>query len=214
MKISVWYHCVLNGPRIPSEDHAVSIMVDQMHALNSSGLVNAANEIHIGVNGSDSQALTAYCFTPPRTGLHIYNDGQSELTTMTSLQKWLEPGWAVLYHHIKGVQYPGNTKWDNWRHCMERVCVHDWRICLKFLENGYDTVGAHWLTHKKFPMVGEDQRYWGGNFWWATSDYLLTLPELPTDSHENRYQAEVWIGESTKSPVVHDFAPHWPMECK
>jgi hypothetical protein len=120
----------------------------------------------------------------------------------------------VLYHHIKGVQYPNSPVHDRWRKCMEQACVWNWRECVRLLESGLDTVGAHWLTRTKYPMLGPGQRYWGGNFWWATSDYLLTLPPLPEDTWSNRYLAEDWIGKSPINPRIHDFAPHWPTACQ
>lgn len=217
MKIAIWYHCVLRGPRIPSEDHAVAVLQSQMNALRDSGACNDIEEFHIGVNGSAGDCLLALSLAPSKwcvPGHHQFENGQSELTTLGALQKWLKPGWLVLYHHIKGVQYPNNPVWDRWRNCMEKVCVWNWETCVRtIVGGGFDTVGAHWMTDKKYPMVGKDQRYWGGNFWWATSDYLMTLPPLPADSFENRYEAEVWIGKSPRPPRIYDFAPHWPMNC-
>jgi hypothetical protein len=214
MKIAVWYHCVLTGPRIPSTDHAIAVLSSQMSALRDSGLAAAADRIDVCVNGNDSDALTVCAFIPEKSSLHMNPDGQSELPTLHRLRNWLKPGWAVLYHHIKGVQYPNHPVWDNWRKCMERACVWNWRTCVQYLEKGFDTVGAHWLRNKEYTLIPPGQKYWGGTFWWATSDYLLTLPELAADSHENRYEAEVWIGKSSRQPKVHDFEPHWPMHCR
>ena len=215
MRIAVWYHCLLSGPRIPSEDHALSVLQSQMSALSESGLAAAAQEIHLGINDTDGSALLLCAFAPEpdKTQLQVHADGQSELTTLRDLQAWLKPGWLVFYHHIKGVGYPGDLVRERWRRCMERVCVWNWKACTSVLEAGADTSGAHWLTHQKYPMILETQRYWGGNFWWATSDYLLTLPPLPPDSFEARYDAEIWIGSGKTNPAVVDFAPHWPMSC-
>src|ERR1035437_2042273 len=215
MKIAIWYHCLLSGPRIPSEDHALAVLQSQMSALSKSGLGAEAQEIHLGINDTDGSALLVCAFAtePGKTQLQVHVDGQSELTTLRDLQTWLKPGWLVFYHHIKGVSYPGNEVRERWRRCMERVCVCNWHACPSALEAGADTSGAHWLTHQKYPMVNQAHRYWGGNFWWATSDYLLTLPPLSLDSFEARYDAEVWIGSGKTSPAVVDFAPHWPMSC-
>lgn len=213
MRIAVWYHCVLRGNGI-NEDHAISILQEQMRALKESGLADRADEIHIGINGSDSDALTVLGFAPERSvRLHTYSVGRSELSTMREMQKWLTPHWDVLYHHIKGVQYPVNDTRNRWRRCMEKACVWNWKSCVDALENGKDTVGAHWLTQEDYPILGPGQRYWGGNFWWATSDYLMTLPPMADDATESRYEAEVWIGKSKHPPRIKDFAPHFPMYC-
>jgi hypothetical protein len=201
MRIAIWYHCVISGPRIPSTDNAIAILTDQMWALKESGLSDAADELHIGFNGTDSEALTLCGLIPDKCLLHMNNSGQTELATMSRLQNWLTPGWAVLYHHMKAVQYPLNDVRHDWRRRMEFICVWSWQSCLAALKRGFDTCGGHWYT----PMP--NQKYWPGNFWWATSDYLMTLPKLDQDQHDRRYEAEVWIGKGSKHPKVQDFQP-------
>lgn len=216
MKIAVWYHTILSGPRIHNEPHALALTQNQMNALKLSGLLDAADEFFVGINGGDGDALLVSAMSPcPLVNLLVNGtEAASELATLNHLQKWLKPGWSVFYHHIKGVQYPGNPIWNRWRKCMENACVWGWRECHMLLESGRcDTCGAHWMTSAKYPMLPKNHRYWGGNFWWATSDYLLTLPPVKPDSFEARYDAETWIGSGRKTPKVHDFSPHWPMNC-
>jgi len=207
MKIAVWYHCVLSGTRIPSENNAIAILSEQMSSLKRSGLADAAHEIHIGINGSDSDALTVCAFAPERSVLHISPNGDTELPTMNAMRNWLKPGWAVLYHHIKGVQHPANHSFHNWRRGMERVCVFEWQACVSALDR-YDTVGSRW--HTPYPT----QRYWPGNFWWARSEYLMGLAPLVDPQYhnrtewDNRYEAEVWIGKCNGQPKILDLNPH------
>lgn len=211
MKISVWFHAVLSGPRISHPDYAISLLQSQMNALTVAGI--PITELHIGVNGSDHDSLTAASLVPEKAIVHVNGpSAQCELATLKRLRESLEPGWFVLYHHMKGVQYPGNPAWDRWRNCMQNVCVNHWQECVDELDRGCDTVGAHWMTQKRYAMIPKGQRYWGGNFFWATSDYLMTLPRLAEDTWENRYEAEVWIGKSKYDPEIHDFARHFPMK--
>lgn len=213
MKISVWYHCIIRGPRIPDEDHAFHLACEQIGAISSSGLAQIAEEIHVGLNGNDEDALMISSVMPNKAKLHINGpEAQSEIATLRLLRQSLEPGMAVLYHHIKGVQFPNNPTWKNWRKCMENVCVWNWPFCVRLLEQGADTVGPHWMSSATCSVIDNSQRYWGGNFWWATSDYLLTLPPLPPDTHENRYEAEVWIGKSPRDPHIVNLARHNPMQ--
>lgn len=212
-KISVFYHCVLRGPGI-NPDHALTLLQQQMAALQDSGLESEAQRLVIGVNGRDGDLLTVASLAPESAHVIAHHDGQSELSTLKFLRANLKPGQLVLYHHMKGVTYPDNTVWSRWRKCMERVCVWNWQLCVRTLVGGgFDTVGAHWMNHKQHSIIPNGQRYWGGNFFWATSEYLLTLPPLPEDTRENRYEAEVWIGKSPRPPRIFDFAPHFPMNC-
>lgn len=216
MKIEVWYHCILSGPRVPNSDYAVRLLQEQMIALRDSRLLDEADEFYIGINGGYSDALLASAMSPCARVQMLVNgpEAQTELATLARLQALLKPGRAVFYHHIKGVQHPNDKVYDRWRTCMTDACVWNWRECHMLLDSGhYDTVGAHWLTQKQYPMVGKDQRYWGGNFWWATSDYLQTLPKVAPDTQDNRYEAEVWIGQGPRAPRIYDFRPHWPLSC-
>lgn len=209
MNIAVWYHCVVSGPRIPSEDNAIGIVAEQMFSLKESGLASAASEIHIGVNGSQSDALLVSCFIPDKSAVHPDPNGQTELSTMSQMQRWLKPGWMVLYHHTKGIQHALNAPFHAWRRKMEQVCVWAWKDCVLSLERGFDTCGAHWFTPDRGALPG--QRYWPGNFWWARSDYLLTLPTLPPDRYERRYDAEDWIGKSGRPPRFRDLWRDMPL---
>jgi hypothetical protein len=137
--------------------------------------------------------------------------GVGELPTQKVMQDWckVNPGWNVLYFHTKGAIHNGNPVMEAWRHCMERACIWGWRDCVHNLENGIESCGAHWLTPEQYPIIGLTP-YWAGNFWWATSDFVNTLPTI--DVSLSRYEAEVWIGRGPKRPRVRDYAPHFPMQ--
>jgi hypothetical protein len=193
----------------------MGIMAKQMMALKESGLEEAASEIYIGVNGDESEAFDASEYAPSKSQIIPHGRGSaSELTTLHYIQKWLRPGWNVCYHHIKGATHPGSKIWESWRNCMERVVIWNWRDCVRDLEHGFDTAGAHWMSSEKYAIIDPSQRYWGGNFWWATSEHLLKLPTIQAnaDNHNMFYEAEVWIGKSPGKIRTMDYARHFPMK--
>jgi len=209
--VAIFYHCVLTCHGV-NPDHALALFTDQMMSLRQSGLTEAAHHVFIGCNGQNSDSMPIICYAPAVAEVECFSGGISEIPTMNVMHDWCKanPGEAVLYHHIKGVSHEPGGAYDAWRHCMERVCIWGWRECVKALEEGYDSSGAHWLSPEKFSNISIP--YWGGNFFWATSDFIATLPPLPTDSWQNRYEAEAWIGRGKIRPRVRDFAPHWPMQ--
>lgn len=210
MKIAVWYHCKIRGEGIPNEETALVVMASQMHVLKESGLAKAADTVHIGINGDMGDALLVGCFAPQQTAITTHGkSARTEIPTMKLLRESLEPGWAVLYHHTKGVTHPGHAAYDNWRGRMQSACVQEWQRCVEDLKRGAEAVGCHWLTPEKFPGAVTSP-FFGGTFWWARSDYLLQLPELPPPTWENRFEAESWIGRRRPYPRVVDYIPGWP----
>lgn len=209
MRIAVYHHSKLRGEGIPDEDYALSVFCRQMVALNSSGLMKTAERVVLGINGDASDALLASCFLPHEAVVINHgNKSRTELPTLHLLRQDLQPGWGVLYHHTKGITHPGMKMYEVWRECMEEACVWGWRQCLADLESGAEACGCHWLTPERYPEVKSP--FFGGTFWWARSEYLMSLPPVPEPKWENRYEAESWIGRGYRRPKVVDYHPHWP----
>lgn len=210
-KIAVFYHCYLSGGEVAvSVDNVIRIASAQFSALDKSGLSDSAQHISIGVSGSPADYMAIASMSPKSSEVSHNLAGVGELPTMKRMQDWCKnnPGWLVLYIHTKGAIHHGNPPYEAWRSCMERAVVWGWKKCVNDLLGRYESCGAHWLTPQRFPFIGETA-YWGGNFWWARSDFLNTLP--PIDVNLSRYEAEVWIGRGPRRPVVMDYAPHFPM---
>ncbi len=212
-KIAVFYHTFLfrNIPPVQS-DSAVAITREQMQvALPNYGLLEAANEFHVGINGGVESQILAQSIIPPKATINYHGlHSKSELCTMRMLQEWLKghEDWYVCYWHVKGGTYPLGDPWGTvWRHCMQVICIKEWKRCIEDLDAGYESVGAHWLTPESFPgMIGTP--IWGGNFWWAKASFLSELPMLPETS-SNYWLSEGWIG-SGRRPKVKDYHPQWP----
>lgn len=224
MKIAIFYHClfVSGNPPEPLEK-AIRVVHEQMEMIRLCGLENAANEIHCGVNGSDESIALARALLPKKAqityhGLH----SRSENLTIAMMEEWISwnPNWAVLYFHAKGA-FHGEDYTNNWRRCLMLHCIWNWRTCVGDLEHKqpFQSVGAHWLRN-----YGPDgsQNYWGGNFFWANSNFLMTLPSIHTKaaclmhgtaSPQARFEAETWIGGGIRLPTVRDYATHEIMRC-
>jgi hypothetical protein len=211
LPICVFYHCLLKSDkRVIDPDYAFQLIVSQMDALNRSGLEEAAQNIIIGVNGDESDALAVASIAPNKAiVLHHGAGATTEIPTMNLVREWAHrnPNSAIMYHHTKGVSTPNQQ--DGWRRRMERINVWGWQECYKALQRGYDCAGAHWLTPEKYPG-SITSPFFGGTFWWSKSNYLALLPQLPAATWENRYEAESWIGKGPRPARVVDFHSGWP----
>lgn len=213
--IAIFYHAIFSGGTIPVDtSFACSIMREQMSALKRSGLMDQADEMHVGVNGDEGDAAIARMLIP-RPSVKFTAHGPhttTEIPTLNVLRNWL-PGhedWRVMYHHLKGVTHPGEALYEAWRRRLEKAVVWGWRSCIADMDRGIDSCGAHWLTREQFPNLVHGPPFWGGTFWWATANYLLTLPPLPPATWANRFEAEHWIGKSPQRARVRDYCPGWP----
>jgi len=210
--IAVFYHCLISARhRVIPEDYAMEMVMSQMTAMMVSGLMEAASEVNVYVNGSPSEAAVISAVCDPKAKVLCNGvEANSEIPTMAEVHKWAvaHPKSLVLYHHTKGVSTPHQA--DRWRERMERYMIWNWKDCVDLLlHQGFDAVGCHWLTPEANPGAIASP-FFGGNFWWAKSDYIARLPALPTDTWENRYEAESWIGRGTPRPKIYDPSPGWP----
>lgn len=202
MKIAVFHHGVLHSSLCQLTDMAEQVLLEQIHALNQSGLAAAADELHMGINDSDVLFLSQ--LAPPKAIIHPTGDGsQGEKPTMMLLEKWLpgHEGWAVCYHHMKGCTNGKHAA----RKCMENAVIWNWQRCLKDLARGYDAVGCHWLDYRRHP-IPPGHRIFGGNFWWSTYEYLSKIPPLnPKVDNGKYFEGEIWIGRHPGEPRVRDY---------
>jgi hypothetical protein len=106
----------------------------------------------------------------------------------------------ILYIHTTGVSYhPSNTKQNDWIDFMLYFLVEQSKICISILDNNYDTIGCNYSKDIDRTVDGWNRdnphRYpshYSGNFWWANSNYLRTLPLLSIEN-PNRMAPEFWL---------------------
>lgn len=214
--IAVFYHVCLSyagDPPVPL-DFGMGIMAEQMHTLKECGLEDAASEIVVLSNGGPSNLLLAAALAPGKARL-VDNgaDAVSINPSVEVLRQWLPAHreWNVCFFHNKGATHPEDAFNQVWRRCMEAAVLWPWRSCVADLDRGFDSVGAHWLTTERYGAQVITP-FWGGMFYWATSNFLATLPPVipkPT-CREQWFQAEGWIGNGPRRPKVYDYRPHWP----
>lgn len=172
----------------------------QLHRLYTSGLIQAADHIHFGVNGDNEM------FNIPEKAKVVYNTNWKEETeTLIALKNFAyeNPEYKILYFHTKGVS-KGSILGNSWRLMMEYFVIDKWEECVEYL-NEYDCVGSN------LNLVGET--LWGdgtitkpvegsynftGNFWWSNAKHIQTLDHDFLYSNY-RIDRELWIGSNPKS---------------
>ena len=191
MKIAIFYHISQMGM-------SPFVYQSQLHRLYTFGLIEEANYIHFGVNGSQE------LFNVPDKVVVHYNQEEnwgSEKETLLALKKFCDENnnYKVLYFHTKGVS-KDTIGIHSWRLMMEYYVIDKWKECIDTL-NYYNTTGF---------SLGDDFPHFTGNFWWANSSYIQTLKYdlLLTD---DRYDCENWIGtgKEFKPKEFHKLDVEW-----
>lgn len=223
--IAIFYHTLFfHG--VPSQfaEAGFGIVGEQMQILKSSGLLDHASHFLVGINGGEESAEFANLVIPPKAIRVMHGlASRAENLTLVELEKWVpsHPDWYVLYFHAKGVTHvPGSDYYNlctRWRNCMTRNVIQNWQRCCMDLDAGFESVGCHWLQG----VADGTQNIWAGNFWWATSNFLRTVPSIFKRDRikqsgiaalESRYESEVWIGNG-RIPKVRDYADHGLTGC-
>jgi beta-1,4-mannosyl-glycoprotein beta-1,4-N-acetylglucosaminyltransferase len=97
------------------------------------------------------------------------------------------PETYILYLHTKGISILDKINWikidnvNDWIDMMIYFNIERQDLCVKILNNSFDTVGCNYMYPKgHFP-------HYSGNFWWANSNYLKDLEKLPENevTHNN-----------------------------
>lgn len=188
MKIAIFYHTFQSGM-------SAFIYQQQIHRLYSSGLIEAADYIHIGVNGDQEM------FNAPEKAKIVYNTNWKEETeTLVSLKEFAyqNPDYKILYFHMKGASKETLVA-NAWRLMMEYFVIDKWKECIEYL-NDYDVVGSNLkytgpTTWSDGTITTERANipHFVGNFWWTNAYYIQTLNDEYLNSNY-RLDRETWIG--------------------
>ena len=167
------------------------IVIPQCQRLKKSGLWSRTDRILVGIVGSETEdtnvvreLLGDKADLRHLGPLHRYEFPTLEMLWAAARER---DGWCW-YLHTKAASHrtPGGVKH---REQMESIIVDNFRQCMNVLPR-FDAAGGFWRND----AFGRKQPHFSGNFWWATTKYLATLPSPASLNQADRYQAEFWIG--------------------
>ena len=170
-----------------------------MSKVRSSGLYDATHEIRVGVVNNVTGIIPNVRFNDPKIVL-VANGPAShyERTTLIHMRNYAEtdPCCQYWYCHTKGIKYfdrPDNNHEKNcvisWINLMIHWNINHWRDASEKLKS-HDTYGCDFTRD---PVC-----HYSGNFWWANSHYIRTLPR---NIGEDYCAPEFWI-HSRASPII------------
>ena len=168
------------------------VINEQLKKISDTGLKNITENISISIIGNNCNKFNLdddkikVCYKS-------FNIEEYEFPILKLLKDTCENNDCIVWYiHTKGVSKGKDKKSqvDDWRLYMEYFIIENYKICIESL-NDYDICGVNW---RKKP-----QPHYSGNFWWARSKYILTLPPFTEIFIKDRRNAEFWIGKNNNA---------------
>lgn len=180
------------------------IVAEIINHLENSKLLSCAYKIYFSIVGSEQidVPLNENCNISYDLNLDFGEFGT--LTKLKNLADSIPNNVKILYIHTKGVTSDSNNQpIKDWRKYMLYFNVDKYKDMVVYLDS-HDACGVDFVT--------SPARHFSGNFWWANSNYIKTLPKIEEISSPFsktvltlRHNAEFWIGMGEgKMKSVHD----------
>lgn len=184
------YHLYCGGPwEVPWQEHIL--------AMSRTGLSSALETFVVGIVGPEQARESAKAAVQEAGATVVFEKEKGfEQETLAWISSFVQQEDGYMYYaHSKGAGYP-NRYQDPWRRTMEYDCSIHWGECVSRLKEGKDCVGSIWHNTDRWGP----HPYFAGNYWWATNEFLRTLPEIDKN---DRFWAEVWLGLAPTKPINH-----------
>ncbi len=214
-----------------------SIVESQIRRLRDSGLYGRSKCVYVSViyDGCRDTLLKINSLLGGGKFLIAYKSTHKEDFEFPILehmqQKSEEETFLCYYFHTKGASHSKDTlKWYTrrgvrtldelrgnsgaWRRMMEYWIFDKYKLAISCLMKGYMAYGAMIYD------VNDTLRYFGGNFWWSTSEFIRTREKISGLDRADRYKAEGWL---LKGPNISYYCPFYcsvdltgaeiPVEC-
>lgn len=167
-----------------------------INILNKSGCVNIFDKIYINNIGLPIENKYGDKF-------EVINYSENiklfEIPTINFIREFSEnnPNCYILYLHTKGVSYSNDYIQENhWINYMLYFLVEKYENCISLLDMSYESLGCNYSNDfdKNIfrSVVPFPPPHYSGNFWWANTNHLKTLPKISTENI-NKNDAEFWL---------------------
>ena len=191
--MDIFFHCYCVN------DFA-TVLMNKFKKIKSSGLYDVANKIYLPVYNfypHHQEFIDDLRNVYSKIELSFISNAQfnSEPDTLNfMLKKSLEytENTKLLYLHTKGVSHlHPNMKRniDAWVRYLDLYNISKWEECVNALDT-HDVAGGLYV---------EEPKHFSGNFWWANSDYIKTLPRLNQYNINEFNRGEFWVCSNTNT---------------
>jgi hypothetical protein len=175
-----------------------------MKTIKASGLYDQTKEIRVGIVNNKANIIEDNRLKDPK--IKIIGHGPSRLyerLTIHTMRKDSENEICQYWYvHTKGISYYSDDFFDYHK----RECVIDWIKLLIFWNLIKWRIASNRLfTHDVYgcEFTHNPTPHFSGNFWWANSQYIKTLPNIIGKKY---CDPEFWILNRNKSLICNIFS--------
>lgn len=195
-----------------------SVFAEMVGKMDSSGMLDAVDEVHLCLNGVLS-SMEIPLFPLLRSSdkfkiRHVNGDAAKwEWPTIDLIKKDADASaedYYIGYAHLKALSRPSlaDQKGIDWRHYLSYWTIERWADNFSKLDEGFEVVGINWMDNP-WPHMS-------GNFWWSRANYVRRLkplqdpatitpgtlstllkPNITLDPGNVRFESEAWIGHNS-----------------
>ncbi len=175
------------------------ILLNKFKKFKASGLYDRTDKIYLSLFGdieryaeflSDLKDLYRKIEYVNITNKEFDNEADT-LNFMIKRAEGYEKNTPMLYLHTKGVSHTHPIVKKNinaWTRYLDLYTINKWEECVEGLKDN-DAAGGFYAD--------DVIKHFQGNFWWANSEYLKSLPRLNNFNIGNFNRGEFWILSQT-----------------
>jgi hypothetical protein len=172
-----------------------------MNSIKESGLYNQVREIRVGVVNNEGNVIPDHRFNDPK--IVIIGHGPTRLyerLTLHSMRQHSEiDNCQYWYAHTKGISHFENNS-------SKKEFVIDWiKLMIHWNFTCWKKASNNLLRHDAYgcEYTSNPTRHFSGNFWWANSQYVRTLPST---IGPNYCDPEFWLLNRSENIVCNIFS--------
>jgi hypothetical protein len=175
------------------------ILLSKFKKFKASGLYEKSNKIYLSLFGdiekhqeflTDLKDLYSKIEYVNITNKEFHNEADT-LNFMLKKAEGYEKNTPMLYVHTKGASHTHPILKKNinaWVRYLDLYIINKWEECIQGLKDNDAAGGLYEASNPK---------HFSGNFFWANSEYIKSLPRLNKSNIDNYNRGEFWILSNT-----------------